>query len=163
MDPVTAPLLILELPLLRALDPRSGRLLWETLVGEAPDSESAPGRFFLTAYGLFVMAGPRIWLVDVATGRITAGIEVPFAPDTALFDGECFYVAAAHAAAAVGVNGRLLWKLGLETGTWSGKLVCRDANDQVLWDRKWSATPGRPAPGLALGTLIVQPDDQGIG
>jgi hypothetical protein len=162
MEPAMVPLLLLQLPYVRALDPRSGRLLWETLVGEGEDSESAPGRFFMTAYGLFVMAGARIWLVDLATGRISGGIELPFTPDTAVFDGECFYIANVPEAAAVGVDGRVRWKMGIESGMWSGKLVCRDANNQVLWDRKSTMPMTSAAAGIALGSLVSQPDDKGL-
>ena len=161
MEPATAPLLLLQLPYIRALDPRSGQLLWETLVGDSSRKESSPGRLFVTAYGLFVMADARIWLVDVATGRITGGIELPFTPDTAVFDGECFYVASAYKSAAVGVDGRLRWKLGTE-GAWTTKLVCRDANDQVLWEREVAKLTSGWAAGIALGSLVSQPDDKGF-
>jgi hypothetical protein len=162
MQPATTPLLLLQLPYLRALDPGSGRLLWETVVGEAEASESAPGRLFATQHGLFVMAGPRIWLVDVTSGRITFGIELPFSPDTAVFDGDCFYVAGVPEAAAVGLDGRLRWKVTREAGMWSGKLVCRDANNQVLWDRKSETAMMSSAAGIALGALVAQPDDKGL-
>ena len=162
MEPAAAPLVLLQLPYLRALEPHSGRLLWETLVGEPEGSESSPGRLFVTAHGLFVLAGARIWLVDVATGRIVGGVELPFTPDTAVFDGECFYVANVPAAAAVGVDGRLRWKLGMEAGMWSGKLICRDGNDQVLWERKSTTSTLSSAAGIALGTIVAQPDDKGL-
>lgn len=164
MEPATGtPLLLLQLPFLRALEPVSGRLLWETLVGDAGSSSSAPGRLFVTPQGLFVMAGRRIWLVDVATGKLTLGIELPFAPDSAVLDGGCFYLAAgAYEAAAVGVDGRLRWAVKLETGLLSGKVVCRDADGQVVWDRKIPPGTTSSAPGIALGSKVAQPDDKGM-
>ena len=162
MNPSPAPLLLLQLPYVRAIDPCSGRLLWETLVGEGGRQDSCPGRFFVTTKGLFVMAGARIWRLDVATGKITGGIELPFTPDTAVFDGEAFYVASVPAAAAVGLDGRVRWKLGSESSMWSGKLVCRDANNEVLWDRESQAYAIGAAAGIALGTLVSQPDDKGM-
>ncbi len=162
MESPAPPLLMLQLPFLRALDPRSGRLLWETVVGE-PDGSSAPGRFFLTRHGLVVMAAARMWLVDVATGRLAYGVELPFAPDTAIFDGECFYVAAVHKGAAVALDGRLRWRFEPEAGWTGARLVCRDAEGQVLWEQKAppAAALGATA-GIALGALVAQPDDKGM-
>src|SRR4051812_46993973 len=118
MDP-SPPLLLMQLPHVRALDPRTGDLLWETIVSDVHSASSAPGRFFVTPHGLFVLADSRVSLLDPATGKITAHIELPFSPDTAIFDGDTFYLAAVPAAAAVGADGALRWKMGVESGVWS--------------------------------------------
>jgi hypothetical protein len=161
MQPSSPPLLLLQLPLLRALDARSGRLLWETIVGEPDSSSTSPGRLFVTPHGTFVLAGTRVWLIDTATGRLIGGLALPFAPDTALFDGECFYFAAVPEAAAMRLDGTLLWKVGIEPGWFSGKLVCRDGAGNVVWEAATPTVMMGAAAGLALGELVSQPDDKG--
>ncbi len=162
MDP-SSPLLLMQLPHVRALDPKSGDLLWETIVSDVHSASSAPGRFFVTTHGLFVLADARVSLLDPATGKITAHIDLPFSPDTAIFDGDCFYVAAVPAAAAVGSDGKLRWKMGVESGVWSGdKLVCRDGKGEMIWEHPAPfAHPQGAAAGIALGGLVAQPDDKG--
>jgi outer membrane protein assembly factor BamB len=160
--PAATPLIVLQLPLLRAFEPRTGQLVWETLVGEAEDLSTSPGRLFVTQHGLYVMAGAHVWLIDPADGTITAGIDLPFSPDTALFDGDCFYVAAVPDTAAVGRDGTLRWKLGVERELWSGaRLVCRNAAGEKLWERSVPQHAQEAAAGMALGELVSQPDDKG--
>jgi hypothetical protein len=158
---MSTPLLLLQLPVLRALDPKTGALLWETRVGEADPLRSSPGRFVATPHGVFVMAGPKIWLFDAKTGATRAKLDLPFSPDNAIFDGEAFYVATVPEAACVGLDGKIRWRISVE-GAWSRTLVCHDGDHNKIWERNLPQHADGAAAGLALGELVAQPDDKGM-
>jgi outer membrane protein assembly factor BamB len=158
---MATPLLLLQLPILRALDPKTGAQLWESRVGEADPLRSSPGRFLVTPHGIFVMAGPKIWLFDATNGSIKAKLELPFSPDTAIFEGDAFYVAAVPEAACIGVDGETRWRISVE-GSWSKSLICRDADHKVIWQRDAPKFSEGAAAGLALGDQVAQPDDKGL-
>jgi len=158
---MSQPLLLLQLPILRALDPQTGAQLWESRVGEADPLRSSPGRFLITPHGIFVMAGPKIWLFDAKNGAIKAKLELPFSPDTAIFDDGAFYVAAVPEAACIAVDGHVRWRITVE-GAWSKTLVCRDEHQKVLWQRDLPKFSEGAAAGLALGDQVAQPDDKGL-
>ena len=161
MDPET-PLIVMQLPMLRAIDRRTGKLLWETNVGFDEVNSSAPGRFVPTKFGLFVLAGPHLWCIDMATGKRTGGVELPFTPQTVLFDGKTFFLTAVQQTIAVTLEGKILWRMRPEeVGFISrGKLVCRDADGKQLWETENPA--GSLAAGLMVGDLVSQPDDHGV-
>jgi outer membrane protein assembly factor BamB len=160
--PPEAPVILLQSPYLRALDRATGKLIWEAVVGGSAGSDTGPGRLFPMEDALWVVSGAKVFEVDPTTGKIRSTFALPFAPDTAIFDGQCFFVCDLANVCAVDRGGKIRWKATVEHGLLSDTLVCRDSTGRSLWKKDHVPTQtSTAAAGIAIGHLVSQPDAKG--
>lgn len=160
--PPDAPVILLQSPYLRAIDRKTGKLLWEVVVAGSAGSETGAGRLFPRDGALWVVSGAKVYDVDPKAGKIRHTFDLPFAPDTALYDGECFFVCDLANVAAVERDGKIRWKATVEAGLLSDTLVCRDASGKSLWKKDHVPTQASTAAaGMVIGMMVSQPDAKG--
>jgi outer membrane protein assembly factor BamB len=111
---------------------------------------------------LWVVSGAKVFEVDPPTGKIRSTFALPFAPDTAIFDGQCFFVCDLANVCAVDRGGKIRWKATVEHGLLSDTLVCRDSTGRSLWKKDHvPSQASTAAAGIAIGHLVSQPDAKG--
>jgi len=157
-----APLILLQSPFLRALQRKSGRQLWVVVVDQAETRGTFPGRLFPTEGDLFLVTSERVFRIEPMTGKIIKAFDLPFVPDAALFDGECFFVSNLENAAAIDLDGKTRWSAAVEQGRAGQILVCRDARNRILWQEDHLPSQFSTASaGMAVAGTVAQPDAKG--
>ena len=157
------PLIASNRTLLIAVEPRSGKLLWQQRL------PTAPTRLFQVGRSLFVCestkdgVSSRLHCIDVSTGAFIGRLELGFGITAGFVDGDVLYVAGGGGFACISTRGEIVWKAvyTVDAGLVSSKeaFVCTDSAGRELWR---SDDPGAritgDAEGLILGALVAQPD-----
>ncbi len=147
------PLFLLQRPFLRALEPGTGKLLWEHKFEEP----KGVGRLFLQEGRVLVSLGPALHCFDGATGKLFGIVELGFTPDSGLLHNGLLFVANSTSLACLSQDGRILWR-AISKGSWGGSTECTDAQGAVLWTGEPTSNDTRAAAGLAIDGIVVQPD-----
>lgn len=146
------PLFVLQRPFLRAIDAKTGALLWEQEIKKP----TGCGRIFLQEDRVLVAMGPHLHCFEAKSGRQLGVVELAFTPESGLVHEGRLILADKTSVTCLASDGRILWNAITEG--WAAETTCRDANGTLLWQRPHASTDNRAAPGLAIDGIVVQPD-----
>jgi hypothetical protein len=149
---VGGPLFVLQRPFLRAIEAKTGALLWEHKIKKP----IGVGRIFLQEERVLVAMGPNLHCFEAKSGKELGVVELGFTPEAGLVHEGRLILAGKEELTCLASDGAILWTV-LREG-WAAEMTCRGAGGAELWKRPPGSNDSRAAPGLAIDGIVVQPD-----
>lgn len=157
--PAPNPVVLLMQERVMVIDSRSGKLIW----AKRMPMNRPPLRLFIVAERLFVCVPRAVHCFQMESGQHLGSVTLEFDPEAGVAEGAHLVLAASDGAACVGLDGRLIWSMGMEPvaterfAVIKNKIVCKDGKGAVVWESEPIVPKAHP-PGLAAGDQIAQPD-----
>lgn len=161
------PLVMVNRQTLLAVEPLTGVERWRLPIEELATRLFVVDRMLLVALAAGATAASNtgaVLAIELASGKVIGRVELPFRPSGgAVHEGHLFLVGE-DGAACLGAGGQPCWVAGpirsdvIGGATSMEGVVARDPSGRELWRYEGKRKFQESRPGLAIGTVVAQPD-----